>query len=218
MRLGVWATALLFAMVASASAAAPQQERGFTPLFNGKDLSGWHVTGGPADAAKAWSVEDGVICCTGKPEGGWLRSDKTYRDFVLRLEYKIGLRGTSGIFLRATEKGNPAYTGMELQVYGDPPGSAPSRQSNGAVYGAIPPASSAVKLDEWNQVEIILRGMHLTERLNGIRVLDVRLDDPEWNKPLPPRRKFKNRAPEGYIGFQNHGSPVWFRNIRIKPL
>ena len=217
MRRGSWTVGSAIVLVA-VWAVGQEKEEGFISLFNGQDLSGWHVTGGPRDAAKAWSVKDGVIDCSGKPEGGWLRSDKAYRDFVLRLEYKIGPRKNSGIFLRATQRGNPAYTGMEIQVFGDHPAAAPSRHGNGSVYGAIPPTSNPQKLDDWNEVEIELRGMHLKQSLNGIEIMDVRLDDPEWNKDLRKRREFTNRAPEGYIGMQNHGSPVQFRNIRIKPL
>ena len=60
--------------------------------------------------------------------------------------------------------------------------------------------------------------MHLKQSLNGINIMDVRLDDPEWNKRLRKRRKFQSRASEGHVGMQNHGSPVQFRNIQIKPL
>jgi len=226
MRSCSFAMSVLLALVAMRSV-AQEKEEGFIALFNGKDLTGWAITGGPKDADKAWSVKDGVIDVTGKPSGSWLRSEKTYKDFILRLDYKIASKGNSGIFLRALEKGNPAYSGMEIQVSGDDPNRAPSVGSNGALYGAIAPTTSPLKLGEWNQVELELRGMHFTERQNGVTVMDARLDDralnerlaaPAGKKPADKNRNLTERAPEGFIGLQNHGSPIQFRNIRIKPL
>jgi hypothetical protein len=91
--------------------AAQKAEEGFVPLFNGKDLTGWHVMGTPA-----WKVEDGVLVCTGEG-GGWLRSDKQYENFVLRLEFRISKGGNSGIFIRSALEGNPAFTGMEFKSW-----------------------------------------------------------------------------------------------------
>jgi hypothetical protein len=253
MRRTNWAAALAIALLANLAVAQAQKDNeGFVALFNGRDFSGWVITAGPADAAKAWSVKEGAIDVSGKQPGSWLRSEKIYKDFVLRLEYKIAQRENSGVFLRSLEKGNPAYSGMEIQIYGDDPWRAPGVHSNGALYGAVPPTCSPARNGEWNRLEIELRGMHLAERQNGIEVMDVRLDDPEWNhriteankaaaaaykaaQPRLPARllgkkpdpSVKKRAPmplltervrEGYIGLQNHGSPVRFRNIRIKTL
>lgn len=232
---GHWfAAAVAIALVATGAVAQEKQkdpgkekEEGFVPLFNGKDFAGWILTAGPKEADKAWTVKDGIMDVTGKYPGSWLRSEKTYKDFILRLEYKIARNMNSGIFLRALEKGNPAYSGMEIQVHGDDPLRGPSVHGNGALYGAIPPSCNPANLDGWNQFEIELRGMHLIERQNGVTVMDVRLDDPVWNdrlapakdqKPTDKTRKLTERAPEGFIGLQNHGSPVQFRTIRIKPL
>lgn len=248
--------AIAFAISLVATWALAQQERdepGFTPLFNGRDFTGWVITAGPSDAAKAWSVrEGGVIDVTGKQPGSWLRSERSYKDFILRLEYTIAQRENSGIFLRSRKEGNPAYSGMEIQIYGDDPWRAPDIHSNGALYASIPPACSPARNGEWNELEIELRGMHLIEQQNGITVLDVRLDDPVWNQRIveynkelaaawkaaqpsltarlsgkKPKTPVKKKAPiplltervkEGYIGLQNHGSPVQFHNIRIKVL
>lgn len=233
----------LFATVAllSVSAAPPQepavrpvkadpaQEKrdGFVPLFNGKDFSGWVVTAGPPDAAKAWTIRDGIIDVSGKLEGSWLRTERTYKDFILRLEYKIAHLENSGIFFRALEQGNPAYSGMEIQIHGDDPWRPPHINGNGALYGAIAATSTPAKNGEWNEIEIELRGMRLKEKINAVTVMDVQLDDPVWNDRLvqpqnaPPSIKYTkltDRVKEGYIGLQNHGSPVQFRNLRIKVL
>jgi hypothetical protein len=183
---------------------------GFAPLFNGRDLSGWQVMGD-----RSWSVKDGAIACSGEGHG-WLRSDAQYRDFTLRLEYKVARNANSGIFLRARTDGDPAFTGMEVQVlddYGEPP----DKHSNGALYDAVAPAVNPSKpAGEWNQVEITLWGDELTVFENGHKLYAVNLSDPALNAAQPPERKFPNRAPVGYIGLQNHGCTVEYRNLRIR--
>src|SRR4051794_34828724 len=96
--------------------ARAQAPEGFTPLFNGKDLAGWKATG----KADVWGAEDGVLYVAGGG-GGWLLTEKEYKDFELRLEYKMPKMGNSGVGLRtpAPEPGkkgwDPAYVGMEIQ-------------------------------------------------------------------------------------------------------
>jgi hypothetical protein len=218
----VWlyvALVMLAAMAASAAAGAPvasgagvssqELEQGFVPLFNGRDLSGWQAMG-----AETWAAQDGELVCKGG-EGGWLRSDKQYRDFILRLEYKISPDGNSGIFVRSTLEGDPAFTGMEIQVLDDY-GDKPDKHSAGAVYDAVAPAVNASRpAGEWNQVEITCWGDKLTTYMNGDKLYEVNLADPELNAQQAEERKFPNRAQIGYIGLQNHGSPVAFRNLRI---
>jgi len=184
-------------------------QQGFVPIFNGADLSGWQVMG-----SESWSAKDGVIECSGEG-GGWLRSEAQYRDFILRLEYKASKDANSGIFVRATLEGDPAFTGMEIQVlddYGEPP----DKHSAGSLYDAVAPAVNASKpAGEWNQVEITLWGDELTVVQNGHKLYSVNLADPALNAPQAEDRKFPNRAQIGYIGLQNHGSQVWYRKIRI---
>jgi hypothetical protein len=192
------------------AAVSPDEwEQGFEAIFNGTDLSGWQVAG-----ADAWSVKDGVLECSGRG-GGWIHTNAQYRDFVLRLEYKVAKDGNSGIFLRAAPQGNPAFSGMEIQVlddYGEPP----DKHSAGSLYDAVAPVVNASKpAGEWNQVEITLWGDDLTIIMNGQKLYSVNLADPGLNATQAEDRKFPNRAQVGYIGLQNHGSQVWYRNIRI---
>ncbi|MCS7017354.1 MAG: DUF1080 domain-containing protein, partial [Gemmatales bacterium] len=88
-----------------------QQEAGWVALFNGKDLTGWKTFQGKLDV---WGVEDGILYCKGGG-GGWLMTEKQYGDFELRLEFRLPKMGNSGVALRASLKGNPAYEGMEIQ-------------------------------------------------------------------------------------------------------
>jgi len=187
-------------------------EEGFISLFNGRDLSGWHPV-------ESFMVQDGVIYCTGeRGQGGWLRSELMYEDFVLRLEYKISPKGNSGIFVRAPVAGRCSQIGMEIQVRDDH-GRDPSTGGAGALYKIMAPAQNMSKpAGEWNEVEISCRGKRVVTIMNGEQLYDVDLDDEELNAKLADDFKASGRRRFGHIGLQNHGKPVWFRNIRIKPL
>jgi hypothetical protein len=89
--------------------------KGFEPLFNGKNLTGWKVMGGKADA---WGADAGVLFVKGGG-GGWLMTEKEYGDFELLLEYKLPEKGNSGVALRAPLQGQPHYDGMEIQILDD---------------------------------------------------------------------------------------------------
>src|SRR5687767_2143558 len=102
----------------AALAAADQKEEGFTPLFNGKDTTGW-IYGGPKDkpakSGKGYQVKDGVLFCT-KEDGGNLFTEKEYANFVLRFEFKLEPNSNNGVGIRAPLEGDVAYKGIELQV------------------------------------------------------------------------------------------------------
>lgn len=185
-----------------------EEEEGFVPLFNGVDLEGWHVVVRQHPSVDAWSVSDGVLVCNGEGRG-WIRPKREYENFVLRLEYKISPGGNSGVFIRTTEEGRPAYQGMEIQILDDQ-GKEPTKKSTGAIYDAVAPKRNMSKpAGEWNQMEIGCLGRQVRVWMNGEQIVDVDLDEyPE----------LRSRLPRGYIGLQNHGVPVEFRNVRIKEL
>ncbi len=202
-RLAILGAAILLLGIGAVAIWTQQAEEGFVPLFNGKDLTGWHVMGSPS-----WKVEDGILVCTGEG-GGWLRSDKQYENFVLRLEFRISKGGNSGIFIRSALEGNPAFTGMEIQILDDH-GRDPAPYTTGAIYDAVAPKKNMSKpAGEWNFVEIICSGPWVVVAMNGEEIVRVNMDE---------HPKLKERLRKGYIGLQNHGSRVEFRNIRIKEL
>ncbi len=202
-RLAILGAAILLLGIGAVAIWTQQAEEGFVPLFNGKDLTGWHVMGSPS-----WKVEDGILVCTGEG-GGWLRSDKQYENFVLRLEFRISKGGNSGIFIRSALEGNPAFTGMEIQILDDH-GRDPAPYTTGAIYDAVAPKKNMSKpAGEWNFVEIICSGPWIVVAMNGEEIVRVNMDE---------HPKLKERLRKGYIGLQNHGSRVEFRNIRIKEL
>jgi hypothetical protein len=193
-----------------AAAAAIAADEGFVPLFNGKDLSGWTTTGN-------WIVEEGgLVALRPRPgEHGWTRYDaylttaRKYKDFVLDLEFKINKGGNSGVFLRVGNPKDQVSSGFEIQIL-DTHGKSPVGEHDcGGVIGTAAPAKNMAKpAGEWNRYVITCQGKRLKVELNGEQIIDLELD----------KSAVRNRPAEGYIGFQDEGKPVWYRNVRIKEL
>ncbi len=193
---------------------AEEREAGWTLLFDGRSLEGWTTAGN----IEAWVVKDGEIHTTGN-NGWWLRTTRMYRDFELKLEFLIPPGGNSGVGLRGSSVGDPAFTGMEIQIY-DTHGQEPGLSHCGAVYNAIPPATQAVRPPgEWNTYHIRLVGDTLDAWLNGERIHDGQKLDGRGifrtpDQPLP----LCDRLTTGFISLQDHGNPVRFRNLKIMDL
>jgi hypothetical protein len=206
-RLGWFLMVLL--VCALASTAEETDDPGFVALFDGHDLAGWHMMG-----KQDWHADHGILWTEG--EGGWLRSDRRYADFTLRLEYRVTPGAASGIFLRSAEQGNPAFTGLEISLLDDA-GQSTDLHSTGAIYGAVIPLYSVgYKAGEWNQVEISCVGRHLTMYLNGNRIHKIDFDDPAF--VFAEQRPLSRVPNEGYIGLESRTRRVDFRSLRIQVL
>lgn len=186
----------------------------WTVLFNGKDLTGWmNAAGGDAK----WAVENGTM--TGQKGSGDIWSKARFGDFVLEVEFKT--TGNSGVFFRTDNPKNPVQTGIEIQV--DNP-REPDRHSVGAIYDLVAPTKNAAKANDWNRLEITAKGAEITVRLNGEKIAEMDLD--KWTEagknpdgsPNKFKRALKDWKREGHIGFQDHGSNVGYRKVRIMPL
>ncbi len=179
-----------------------EQAEGFEPLFNGRDLNDWKIIG----PEEGWEVQNGLMVCNGEGRG-WIRPKAMYTDFVLRLDYRNSAGGNSGIFLRTSEEGRPAYQGMEIQIY-DVPHAPLNNKSNGAIYDAVAPTvDPSHPAGEWNAIEVSCQGTMVNVIINGREVISC---DTSKHPDL------KDRLKTGYIGLQNHRSPIDFRNVRIK--
>jgi type 1 glutamine amidotransferase len=184
-------------------------------LFNGKDLEGWTCRPGN------WVVEDEVLA---RKEGGdFIWTVDQFGDFVLELEFKVPPKGNSGIFIRTADQKEWLHTGIEVQVLDSHGKSAPDKHDCGAIYDCLAPSRIACKpAGEWNQVEITCHGPRIFVILNNEPIIDMDLD--EWTEPgknpdgTPNkfRTAYKDMPRKGYIGFQDHGNPVWYRNVRIR--
>jgi len=183
-------------------------------LFNGRDLTGWTAIDGPASS---WQVEDGLLFCSGKGSG-WLSTDKEYGNFELELEFRVPVGGNSGVFLRAPHEGNPAFAGMEIQILDDYDAQYANlkpTQYSGSLYDVAPAQPRVTKkAGEWQKMRIVCDGTHVKVSLNGTQVVDA--DTSAHPDKLATHPGLKRTA--GYLGLQNHGSRLDFRNLRIRAL
>jgi hypothetical protein len=199
---------VLFLATAQAFAQATA-EKSWVSLFDGKDLSGWKTNG-----SEKWVVDDGAILgesTVGKY--GYLTTEKTYRDFNLRLRFKCETDGNSGVFTRSRITGESPQTGPDIegmQVEVDPTrhtGGIYESGGRGWVALPTPEGERAIKPRDWNDLEILAQGNHFTTRLNGVQIVD-------FTDPAP---KFT----EGVIGLQLHtggGVKIRFKDIYIQEI
>ncbi len=217
---------LLILFMCATATYARTNDDGFIQLFNGKDLTGW-ITG----PDNTWVVENGVITLNREMDGkehnaDYLWTKEKYDDFILDLEFKIPERANSGIFIRTSDLKDPVYTGIEVQVansYGRKTWSKGG--CAGAIYDCLAPTKNTVKKPgEWNRYIITCKDNRIGIVLNGEHIIDMDLNkwDEPYKNPGGTKNKFqtalKDFARTGYIGLQDHGRAVWYRNIKIKPL
>jgi hypothetical protein len=218
----IMTAALLATLTLAASAQDKKEEEGFTPIFNGKDLSGW-IYGkrgnGENKSGVGYQVADGVVFCTVK-DGGNLYTEKEYGDFVLRFEFKLTENANNGIGIRAPLTGDSAYEGMEIQVLDDSGSQYKNlrpEQYHGSVYDCFAAKRGHQKpVGEWNEEEITAKGRQVTVKLNGVVIVDANLDDIKDEAKLKKHPGLANK--KGHIGFLGHGARVEFRNLRVKEL
>ncbi|MFW6259725.1 MAG: DUF1080 domain-containing protein, partial [Tangfeifania sp.] len=194
-----------------------EKTEGFTSLFNGMNLDGWQ--GNKTD----YYAENGELIVNPKRGGhGNLFTDKEYSDFIFRFEFQLTPGANNGLGVRAPLEGDAAYAGMELQILDN---TAPiyanlaEYQYHGSVYGVIPAKRGFLKpVGDWNTQEVVLKGNDIKITLNGEVILEGNIAEASKNGTLDGRDHPGLEREKGYIGFLGHGSPLKFRNIRIKDL
>lgn len=199
-----------------------ERTAGWELLFDGASLSGWRAYSGGDPVG--WAVSDGMLMRSGP--GGDIVTDRDFEDFELSLEWRVEAAGNSGIFYRAALGEEWIYhSAPEMQVLddaghydgGDPLTSA------GSNYGLHPAPRGVVRpAGEWNEARVVVRGAAVEHWLNETLVVEYELWSPEW-EALVQGSKFVEwpaygRAERGHVGLQDHGDPVWYRNIKIREL
>jgi hypothetical protein len=190
-----------------------------TPLFNGKDLSGWVEVG----SKDAWSVNAKGTCpvmgpiieCSGqKDDYAWLSTGRKYGDFELTLQWRVRTDGNTGIFCRAPDReGRTSLKGFEIQARDD---SKESTDLSGCVFNRIPATGRFARpVGRWNDLKITCQDRRVRVELNGHVTVDADMDKVPAKGTDPPMKNVPN---EGYIGLQNHGSPAEFRSVRIREI
>jgi hypothetical protein len=200
--------AIIWLTVLSAGAASPAKPE-WVPLFDGKDLQGWKANGD-----EKWVVEQGAILGESSANKyGYLTTEKTYRDFDLRLKFKGEADGNAGLFLHSQITGlnpehGPDILGMQVEV---DPGAGKHTgglyESGGREWVAMPTADAekALKPGTWNDLEVSVHNNHIITHLNGTKVAD-------FNDPTP-------RFADGVIALQIHtggGVKVRWKDIYIR--
>jgi hypothetical protein len=227
-----FAAALVLPMLAMPNAARAEDNKppeGFVALFDGKDLAGWKglVADPPkrhkmsadelATAQKKadqvmrdhWSAQDGVLVFDGKKGGENICTAKDYGNFEMKVDWKILPKGDSGVYLR----GSPQVqiwdtTELSYRKHGNEKGSG--SLWNNEKHERFPLVFADKPLGEWNHFDIKMVGDQVTVDLNGKRVTDTVLENYwERDKPIYPKEQ---------IELQNHGNPLYFKNIYIKEL
>ena len=213
---------------------AAQKQEGWELLFDGATKKEWHVFNNISDGA-AWKVVEGTLHLDPKEKkdrqtigGGDIVTEKEYDNFHLQLEWKVDAGGNSGIIFYVKEE--PRYertwhTGPEMQILDNTKHIDANiyKHRAGDLYDLIAGSPETVKpAGEWNHVDIIANKGSLEFKLNSTSILQTTLWDDQW-KQLVAESKFVKwpdfaQYRKGRIALQDHGDPVWYRNIRIKIL
>jgi hypothetical protein len=176
-------------------------------LFNGKDLSGWRKVG-----QERWTVVDGAIFGEGiTKEYGYLATEKSYRDFHLRLSFKCEADGNSGVYIHTAFEGNTPKVTAGRQVEID----RTTNHHTGGIYGdgkgwvawPRPEFETVIRPNDWNDMIIQVEGNHYVVHLNGIQILDFTYPSPD--------------AVDGVIALQLHSGGegrMRFKDIYVRDL
>ncbi len=214
---------------------AEEEAKGWTLLFDGQTTEGWRNYQ-KSTIGEGWKVADGALYLDvqDKEEGHWqgnggdIITEGQYENYDLRMEWKIGECGNSGIIYNVVELGSCEYvwqTGPEIQLLDNPchPDGKLENHRAGSLYDMIAPSKLVVKpAGEWNKMRLKIKNGKVTEWLNGKKIVEYEMFTPKWEEMIA-NSKFKDmpnfgKARKGHIALQDHGNPVWFRNIKIKEL
>lgn len=218
---------------------AKEKADGWMLLFDGKTTDNWR--GYRKDSIPPnWVVADGTLHCQGSgrgeagaENGGDIIYDKKFSDFDLKIDWKISEGGNSGIFYLGQEDPKfdfiyetaPEYQVLDNERHPDAKLGKNGNRQAGSLYDLIPAKPQNAKpAGEWNTGEIIVYRGTVVHKMNGETVVEYHLWTPEWNEMVKNSKfpalnpDFANVAKEGYIGLQDHGDDVWYRNIKLKEM
>jgi hypothetical protein len=212
-------------LVSCASTGGGSEE--WLPLFDGESVAGWTMLDGAP--VTGWGVEDGAL--TRQKRSGDIYTAEEYDNFVLEFGFKIAEGGNSGVKYRMQWYGE-SYLGPEFQILDDvatSPGRDPS--TGKAHWGTaglyvIDPGEWTIDprkpAGEWNHGKIVADGSRFEHWLNGHLIVSIDTGSERYAKGVAAS-KFRNREnygqnPSGRIMLQEHGSGVWFKNVRLRRL
>jgi hypothetical protein len=190
----------------AAPASQPQAEpprQVWRPLCDGKTLDGWHKIG-----QGEWRIEDGVLVGrnSATSDFGHLVTDRTYKDFTVRLKYK-SVKGNSGLYFRTKEEGFGGVSGFQAEI--DPANDVGGLyETNGRGWVVQPKPADVAKWckgpGEWNEMTVAARGGKIVVHVNGQKSAEVADDKGPWT--------------DGHLALQVHGMQdclVMFKDIEV---
>lgn len=209
---------------------------GWKLLWDGKTTEGWRGAKLDHFPAKGWSVEDGILKVQKSSggesaNGGDIVTTRSYRNFMMKVDFKITEGANSGIkyFVDTNlNKGEGSAIGCEYQILDDRNhpdaklGIAGNR-TLGSLYDLIPaPDNKPFRGGFFNTALVVVKGNHVEHWLNGVKIIEYERNNQMWNA-LVNCSKYKDwpdfgNAEEGLLLLQDHGDEVWFQNIKIKTL
>ena len=225
----------------------PQDKEGRYVIFDGKTFNGWRGYN-RTDVPGAWTIEDGCIKINGSGAGEAGASNggdsifmSKLKNFELELEWKVAKGSNSGIFYYIQEvEGQPAYiSAPECQVLDNANhpdaklGAELGIRQSSSLYDMIPAKPQNAKpFGEWNKVKIMCYKGTVVHYQNDEAVVEYHLWTPQWKEMLNKSKFSQEKWPlayelllncggpnkEGFIGLQDHGDDVWYRNITVKVL
>lgn len=193
------------------------------PLFDGRTTDGWR--GYQRDALPdGWQAIDGTLARVGS--GGDIITVEQFENFELRFDWKVEEGGNSGVFFGVNEGGDVAWhSGPEFQLLhnaGHRDGANPLT-SAGSNYAVHPPVADVTRpVGEWNESGLFVSRGRVEHWMNGMHLLSYDLGDDDWRTRVDGSKfaelPLYGRSARGHIAIQDHGDPVWFRNIMIREL
>lgn len=207
--------AVLSLLLLAGCASAPSAGEQWTPLFNGRDLSGW------MGDTEGYTVQDGVMVAKHGTRGN-LYTDRPYSDFVLRFQFRLDSAANNGVGIRAEPGKDAAYYGMEVQMIDDYAAkwaNIQPWQKHGSIYGVVAARTGALRpAGQWNEQEIRAEGDRITVTLNGQTIVDADIRAASASGTLDGKAHPGLLNPSGHIGFLGHGDRVEIREVRIREL
>ena len=209
---------------------------GWKLLWDGKTTNGWRGAKLDNFPEKGWSIENGILKVHKSDggestNGGDIVTTRPYKNFMLKVDFKITEGANSGIkYFVDTElnKGHGSAIGCEYQILDDTkhPDAKLGVNGNrtlGALYDLIPPAANKpFRGGFFNTALIIVKGNDAEHWLNGVKIVEYDRNNQMWDA-LVDYSKYKDwpnfgNAEQGLILLQDHGDEVWFQNIKIREL
>jgi hypothetical protein len=203
-----------------------KEKTGWTLLFDGKTFNGWKRINNDG-----WKIKDGILSAESfddRKQRDIITRNK-FDNFELSLEFKISKMTNSGIKYLVTDDYlgfEGVYLGLEYQILDETNFSYPERgefRTTASLYDLIPSNKrEIVHINQWNIARIIVRGNHVEHWLNGNKVVEYERGSNKF-RSLVAKSKYRNymsfgEKDQGYILLQNEGTPIDFKDIKIKQL